>query len=241
MKHIYKALNDKKHNLTVFVDLRKAFDTVNHKILLDKLFQYGIRGVALDWFTSYLRNRKQYVKIGDSLSPARTLNIGVSQGSILGPVLFTLYINDLPNALTLASSILFADDTTLTIQNVDYNGLTQQINTELESLKIWTSVNRLSLNVNKTYAMIFSNRNPNRENLPIMFNEEHVEFKDSGKFLGVILDSALKFDKHISSVYKKISKTIGLLYKIRPYVNMTTMINLYYALIYPYLIYCNIA
>ena len=240
MEYIYNALNEKKHNLTVFVDLRKAFDTVNHEILLSKLYQYGIRGIALDWFTSYLRDRNQCVRIGESLSSARALNIGVPQGSILGPVLFTIYINDLPNASALMSSILFADDTTLTMEHADYNELTQQINSELENIKIWTTVNRLSLNVSKTYAMLFSNRNPNRVNLPILFNGENVEFKDAGVFLGVTLDRELRFDKHINSVCKKISKTIGLLYKIRQFVSVNTMKNLYYTLIYPYLIYCNI-
>ena len=240
MKEIYDALNNKKHHLSIFVDLRKAFDTVNHSILLQKLHYYGIRGIAHAWFKSYLENRQQRVKIGTYVSTPTTLNIGVPQGSILGPILFILYINDLAKASDLTSVILFADDTTLSLQNTDYFNLIRQVNNELESIKVWTTANRLSINVGKTFAMLFTNRLHDFQELPIMFNEEQIELRKAGKFLGITLDDALKFNEHISTICRKVSKTIGIFYKLRSFVNIQTLISLYYSLIYPYIIYCNI-
>ena len=236
---IHNALNSKKHHLSIFVDLSKAFDTVNHAILLQKLYHYGIRGPAYSWFESYLSDRQQRVKIGSCFSSSAVLNIGVPQGSILGPILFILYINDLPKALDLMSAILFADDTTLSIQDANYYNLIQEANVELENIMVWAAVNRLSINTNKTFAMLFTNRQHDIQRLNILLNEEAIDLKETGKFLGVTLDDSLKYNEHISNICKKVSKTIGLFYRLRCYVNTQTMIILYYSLIYPYIIYCN--
>ena len=156
-EYIYNSLNDKSHAVSILVDLRKAFDTVNHQILLAKLHHYGFRGVALNWFRTYLSNRIQTVRIQDKISTPRTLNIGVPQGSILGPLLFLLYINDLPNVSEF-STILFADDTTLTTSHQHYPTLINNINLELVKIRNWLINNRLSLNIDKTYMMVFTNR-----------------------------------------------------------------------------------
>ena len=113
IERIYRALNNSEYVISTFVDLRKAFDAVNHRILLDKLFKYGVRGLPLQWFASYLRDREHCVRIGDTQSEYKTLNISIPQGSILGPLLFIIYINDFPSVTGDLSTVLFADDTTL--------------------------------------------------------------------------------------------------------------------------------
>ena len=154
-EHVYKCLNDKQHCKGIFIDLKKAFDTVNHGILLRKLELYGIRGVPLLWFTSYLKNREQSVSVAGHQSSNRTMNVEIPQGSILGPILFLLYINDLSQISNIFSVILYADDTTLLANNPDYSTLMRSINNELDNIKEWLKANRLSLNLDKTFSLLF--------------------------------------------------------------------------------------
>ena len=137
---------------TVF---QKAFDTVNHSILLDKLYIYGIRGPALSWITSYLSNRCQYVVYNGYESERKYINCGVPQGSILGPLLFLIYINDLPAVSKLFMPILFADDTNLFCTSQNVNSLIEEINRELANVYAWVQSNKLSLNIDKTNYMLF--------------------------------------------------------------------------------------
>ena len=238
---IYNGLNCGMHTAGVFIDLKKAFDTVNHQVLLDKLEHYGFRGPAFRLINSYLSNRQQVVRMGSSVSSREFISIGVPQGSILGPLLFLLYINYFPNALSSSSSVLLADDTTVLLSSVSYERLINHLNLDLAAAFEWTKVNRLSVNVVKTVAMLFTNRSGdvNLDNC-IVFKEQEVEFSMSTKFLGVIVDNHLKYDEHIALVNDKLSKAIGIMYRIRQQSSDRTMLLLYYSLIYPYMIYCNL-
>ena len=139
----------------VFIDLQKAFDTVNHSILLQKLEHYGIRGVALDWFTSYLSGRRQYVSVNGHTSAKLEITCGVPQGSVLGPLLFLIYINDLLNVSKYLSFYLFADDTNIYFKSHDLAHLQKIMNRELKKVRKWLDANRLSLNIDKTNFVIF--------------------------------------------------------------------------------------
>ena len=143
-KNIYSSLNSKEFSLSVLIDYRKAFDTVSHSVLLNKLAKYGIRGNALKLFESYLANRKQYVAIGEVSSASLDFTIGIPQGSCLGPFLFLVYVNDFPRVSSLFDCILFADDTTINMSHKDYNILVSQLKNELVRVKEWTISNRLT-------------------------------------------------------------------------------------------------
>ena len=174
-------------------------------------------------------------------SNVATMNIGVPQGSVLGPILFLLYINDLPNVSQMFSSTLYADDTTLFASNHDYDMLVNDVSSELEKFSVWCASNRLSLNIGKTHPMLLSNRKSlNSEFSDIMFNGSLLKYEKSVKFLGMYLDDNYKFDVHIDYIARKVSQTVGIFYRIQPYVSESLLKNLYYGLVYPYLIYCNI-
>ena len=240
--YIYKCLNAKHHSLSVFVDLKKAFDTVDHHVLLLKLEHYGIRGLPLLWLSSYLKDRKQSVKIGGSVSPFLETNIAVPQGSILGPILFLFFINDLPNASAM-STILFADDTTLSCSNHSYEVLVNETNSELAGIVDWMKCNKLTINVDKTYCILFSNRRASLSNddAPLVLDGHALEIVQSGKFLGVTLDNRLSFNLHIDLICNKLSKIVGIFYKLHNLVPVMVLTKLYYSMVYPYLIYCNMA
>lgn len=221
--------------------MQKAFDTVNHPILLQKLNYYGIRGLSLEWLSSYLLNRQHCVKIGPVLSSYKTINIGIPRSSIVGPLLFLFYVNDLPNVSSKLSTVLIADDTTLSAKHCNYEALITETTIELDKTTHWTIINRLSVNVNKTLAILFTNRHQAvDENLKVYFNISALNFSVSGKFLGVFVDRGMKFAVHIADVCSKVSKCVGLLYKIQSILPEHILLKLYYSLVYPYLIYCNI-
>ena len=238
MEYVYSALNRKEFIASVFLDLKKAYDTVNHGILLKKLFCCGVRGTPLKWFESYLERRSQCVKIQDSISSQREVTIGIPQGSVLGGLLFLIYVNDLPSVSEKLFCVLFADDTCLAYSHTNYNDLINELNVELEKVCNWLEINRLSLNLLKTVAIDFSNKRHSDHR--IILNNTPLEYVSFVKYLGIYIDKKLSFSKHIEEVCGKISKSIGIMYRVSSFCPKNILMKLYYALIYPYLIYCNI-
>ena len=237
---IYSSLNLKKHSICVFVDFQKAFDTINHSILFRKLDSYGVRGVVLSLFKSYLTNRKQRVRIGDSYSDLADLKIGVPQGSILGPLLFIIYVNDIFHVPEFGHAILFADDTNIIFSDHSYSNLISKCNTDLEKFRLWCISNTLSINIQKTHYMLFTNRLPSCDlSICPSLNGLPLESQNSCLFLGVYLDNKLKFNLHIQHISKKISKSIGIMFKLSKIFPQNVMKSLYYSLVYSYLVYCN--
>ena len=222
----------------IFLDLCKAFDTVNHKILLTKLEYYGIRGVSNDWFASYLSNRRQFVSLNGINSDYQTITCGVPQGSVLGPLLFLLYINDMPKCSNILEFHLFADDTNLFLNNPNIINLETDLNTELEKVSQWLYANKLSLNIDKTSFVVF--HSPQRRilhNMNLRISNTSIKSDTCVKYLGLILDSNLNWKAYIHELSKKISRGIGVLSKLRYYVKKNILKQLYYSLIYPYLTY----
>lgn len=235
---INNSLNFGDVMLGIFIDLKRAFDTVNHSILLKKLYAYGIRGNIHLWFKSYLENRKQYVFIHKTKSDVKPVLCGIPQGSVLGPLLFLLYINDLPNATKNMTPILFADDTSLFINHKSIKHAIEIANRELQNLYTWLTANKLTLNTLKSHFMIF-HRARIKESFPILLlnNTPLLQVKYT-KFLGVVLDDKLTFTHHISYIKNKISKGMGMILKARKYINKKYLIWLYNTFIFPYMIYC---
>ena len=158
IENIEKAIDNKIFVCRVFVDLQKAFDTVDHNILLHKLSHYGIRDIANCWFSSYLSNRKQFVTINGFDSVIQSFQYGVPQGSVLGPLLFLIYINDLHNAIKFSQSFHFADDTCLlNIQNT-ISKINRSLNKDLKELSFWLNANKIALNVAKTEVILFKTK-----------------------------------------------------------------------------------
>ena len=185
-----------------FIDFSKAFDTVNHSILIDKLKKYGMSGPELSWFTSYLQNRKQYVKIGNCESDRLNMVCGVPQGSTLGPLLFLLYINDLPNCSNKLSFRLFADDTNIFFSCENSGNLEKIMNEELNHVFHYCHTNKLSINLSKSNYMIIAA--PTKKVGQI--NIQNIERKPYVKYLGIFIDEHLNWHQQISHVSQKISK-----------------------------------
>ncbi len=236
-----KAIDNGEFTIGIFLDLSKAFDTINHRILIQKLEHYDIRGVAQLWFQNYLTNRKQIVKYNQVRSKEMLIQTGVPQGSILGPILFLLYMNDIENCSKLLSFVLFADDTNIFYSNKCIKTINKIMQAEMNKVAEWLNVNKLSLNTNKTKFILFksSNKKP-KYNVKIAINDKNIEQVKSTNFLGIIIDECLTWNNHIAKVAKKIIRASGIISKMRHFVNRNGIKLIYYALVYPYLIYGNL-
>ena len=197
--------------------MRKAFDTVNHDILLKKLEHYGIKGNALKWFRSYLTNRKQYVSLNGECSESKHITYGVPQGSCLGPLLFLIYINDLPNISEVLHFYLFTDDTNIYYEAETIKKLETVINRELRKLDTWLIVNRLSLNIANTKFLVFHPYNkPVKQMITLKIHKKAIAESEYIKYLGIMVDSTLSWNIHLIRFPKQYLELQGYYTKLDP-------------------------
>lgn len=224
---------------SVFIDLTKAFDTINHHVLLAKLESFGMSGPPLSFIKSYLSNRSQMVHVNGHLSTPKLINVGVPQGSILGPLLFLMFINDLPTILTRTKCILYADDTTIFQSSKSVSSLQSDLNTDLHNITLWCQANYLQINATKTVFMLFHSPRISLDIQPSLhIGNTVINISSEARFLGVILDSELKFHKHAASLVKKIAFGIHVIIKTRTYFPPHIIRTLYFAYIHSHISYC---
>ena len=241
---ILTELDNKKFVCSVLIDLKKAFDTVDHKILLKKLWCFGLRGNAFNWFESYLKDRMQLTLINNTESDLLQEDVyGVPQGSVLGPLLFLLYIDDLKSVIKLGYHHLYADDTIIIISHENLDTLTSQVETELSHIDLWLKNNKMTINTDKTETIFFGNHSQLKkvENKTVNYMGIPLKRSEKVKYLGVIFDQKMQWEDHIKNVNQKIlfkySKIKAIASSLTPHTKKL-LIN---ALVMPYLNYCSSA
>ena len=258
INYISGALNEDKYSILVLLDVQKAFDSISHSVLLYKLENAGIRGVALDWFRSYLSDRKQKVQVGSSISEnTSNINIGVLQGSILGVILFLISVNDISNCSEILKSFLFADDISSLSSDINFNNLVDSTNFELNKLSAWYRANGLAVHPKKSKFMIFKPPNfPLPANIDLFFNDNDPGVSDPSKMtkiqqvsnrsdekfvrvLGVLLDENLTLESHVNSMCSKISRSIYCLNQVKHFLDTNCLKLIYFSHIHSHLNYCS--
>ena len=234
---LVKHMDNYKIPLNIYIDLSKAFDTLDHDILLSKLNYYGIKGLENKLFRSYLSDRYQYVDFKGSYSESLKMSTGVPQGSILGPLLFIIYINDLPLVSDTFKIMMYADDTTLYC-NLNNESSEITINAELRKVHNWLTSNKLSLNARKTKFMVFHTDQRKVEYPKLTMNNIDIERVSYFNFLGLIVSSNLKWHNHVQHVSIQISRMIGLMYRLKYIYPQSILLMIYNTFIVPHFNYC---
>ena len=237
--NIQNQLNDHKYSISIFMDLSKAFDVINHDILKHKLYHYGFRGNFLNFILNFIKDRNYFVHVNGLNSEMKILNIGVPQGSTLGPLLFLIYINDMIYCSNLLFLTQFADDSTITYSSLDLEQAIKTVEQELNKVLDWLEANKLIINLTKTHLMLFTTR-ARPDTISILAKGQVIKEIKEIKFLGVILDNDLKWDAHIEYISKKISKSVAILRMLKFTFPSNVLKNIYHSLIYPYFTYCNL-
>ena len=237
---ILNTLNKKEIAMLLLIDFSKAFDMVDHDILLNKLNNYGIRGIAHDWIKSYLANREQYVHIRGKNSSMEKLEFGVPQGSILGPLLFVIYINDLPRIQQLVKFILYADDANIFITGKNMAEIEEKFTQLSNAIFDWVGGNGLSLNIKKTNYIIFSQKGTLDYTFQPKINGKPIEQKQAARFLGVIIDNKLNWNQHIRAIKTKMARYQGILYKLKSILPQPARLSIFHSFIQSHLNYCSL-
>ena len=231
-------IRDIKIPASIFLDLSKAFDTLNFDILLRKLQHYGIDGNSLNLIKSYLTNRFQYVQFENSDSSLLEVKTGIPQGSILGPLFFSILINDLVNCSTKFQFLMYADDTTIYFNLNDFPLINREIeiNSELEKVNTWLKLNKLAINVDKSKCMFFQKR---RSITPLKFlmNNRAIDVVHNFNYLGIMLDANMSWKSHIAMVSNKLSRINGILHRLKYLYPQNILITLYKSLFIPHINY----
>jgi hypothetical protein len=230
--------------LAIFYDLSKAFDVISHNILLQKLNLYGIQGIANQWFESYLSDRSQFIELENVHSSHLPVRCGVPQGSILGPILYLIYVNDIYNSCE-GNIVSFADDTTLFMSNSDVTQLFSEVNTQINNLFNWFCANKLSLNANKTKYIVIRHNHMHCDLTGLNINIDNIPLKRIGndcdekaaKFLGIHIDEHLTWKYHIAHVNTKVSRTLFFIKQVKNILPRDSMRTLYFALVHSHFTY----
>lgn len=239
-QYINSALHENNIAIAVFLDIRKAFDAISHSILLEKMHSYGIKGNSLDFFSSYLSARKQKVVIGDIKSSYGYIKCGVPQGSVLGPILFSLYINDVPRSLQRSRALMYADDTVLVFTGHSLADLQNDAMTDLSNISEWFARNQLTVNCTKTKYMVFHSRRKHidAESLNLTINNTPIQQVPCFKYLGVTFDEHLHWHEQVQSVCAKLAYGCYSLIKARQYFPQAILRTLYFSLCHCHIGYC---
>ena len=241
VKTVQDALKERKHVLGIFIDLSKAFDTIDHSNLLVKLDRYGIRGNANCLIKSYLSNRVQYTEIHNERSDTLTIKFGVPQGSVLGPLLFLLYINDISNCSDLGTFILFADDTNIFVEGTSPEDVYQKGNTVLRLVREYMVLNKLHINMTKCCYIHFKPKSFTSDvdlSLELKIHDFPIKRVSNTKFLGVLIDEQLSWEPHVTALRRKLSHASATLNRIRDSIPEELHLDLYYTLFESHLTYC---
>ena len=239
LQTIEAALQDNEYAIGVFCDLSKAFDTLDHEILLNKLDHYGIRGNWLSWLRSYLSNRKQYVDLNGVKSNPEKIPVGVPQGSILGPLLFLIYVNDLPASLDKLTPVIFADDTNLVIRGENLLDLVRTLNSDLATLNDYFKANKLKLNIDKTKMVCFRKKGSEfqEEDLLVTLDGIQLQRENAATFLGITIDEHLSWETHCNNVANKMARNAGILNRVKKILPTPSLRTLYNSLIFTHYSY----
>ena len=244
LNEIYKAINQKKYTLVTYLDIKKAFDTVHHKILLKKCKKLGIHGNLLYWLTNYLENRKQATIANNVQSDTGNIVCGVPQGSILGSLLFLIYVNDLNSCLTSTSDFLYADDTVLLCSGSDLNNVCSNMQNDLDNISNWCNSNKLTINSKRTKFMIVGSRNMLKKikniNLDLKMDGQTLDRVHCYKYLGISIDDNLNFNKHVQDMNKIVTHKLYMFSKIIFYIGEKEAITLFKSMILPIIENCDI-
>ena len=227
---------------TAMIDLSKAFDSIDHNLLLDKLSAYGILNGEHQWFSNYLSGRQQRVMVNGAYSDWAPVSRGVPQGSILGPLLFLVFMNDLPTVVTSCTINLYANDTTIYYANQDPDCVTHAINDDLQLIATWIVSNKLTMNVSKTQMMVLSRRaaRSRAEQIKVQVNGTTIPRQESVKYLGVTIDHDLSWKSHVGAVRRRMLAAIASIRQVSAYLPLSTKRMLYNALVLPYADYCQV-
>ena len=239
LKMLYNNWNDALYTGCIFVDYSRAFETIDHKILLLKLEQYGLDTVALNFFKNYISNRTQSTTVNNFTSMNSEVTYGTAQGSVLGPLIYIIYVNDILQKYTDdISTVMYADDMLIIAQNKDLNVMSELLQRKLDSIIRWCNHNKLTVNKDKTKFMLVSNRHENLSN-PIMIGNDLLHKVSQYEYLGVIIDQDLKMVTQVDTMFKKANSKLGILSKIRRFITEETTVRIYKTMIRPYLEYVD--